>query len=113
MLISLVLSFLGLEDGIIYQQHILVVEPHIVGLTTFVSKGVLEPVFVVALGVVGAVVRAPALGPRQRPVDGSLATIKKETTHDSFNHSRIEGFALTCHLHPRESVCEHLRRVTR
>src|SRR5258708_32219523 len=100
MLISLVLSFLGLEDGIIYQQHILVVEPHVVGLTTFVSKGVLEPVFVVALGGGGAGGRAPAPGSGQPPGDGTLRPIKQTSAPRWFNQFHTEGDYRTLQLHP-------------
>src|SRR5207247_4995739 len=87
--LSLVFPFLGFEYRVVDQFYILVIQAYIVGFGSLICKCMLEPVCVIALLVISAIMRAPAFGTCQRPMNSSLGALKQEPKLDSFDHFSV------------------------
>src|SRR6266852_1027929 len=109
--VSLVFPFLWFEDRVVDQYHILIVQSHVMGLCTSISKGMLEPVGVVTLLVVGTVVCAATLCACQRTVYGGLCAVKQEAKLNRLNQLCIEGLALVLQLHVLVGVLQSIKRI--
>src|SRR5712692_6181702 len=81
------------------------------GLCTSISKGMLEPVGVVTLRVVGTVVCAATLCACQRTVYGGLGTVKQEAKLNRLNQLCIEGLALVLQLYVLVGILQSIKRI--
>src|SRR5258708_1909312 len=83
------------------------------GLCTLVGKGMLQPVHIVTLGVVGTIVRTATLRACQRAVYGRLGTFKQETQLNGLNQFSVEYLALILQLHLFICVLQAVERLQR
>src|SRR3989442_3872292 len=88
----LIFPFLGFEYRVVDQFHILVVQAHVVGFGSLICKCMLEPVCIIALRVISAIMRSPAFSTRQCAMNSSLGALKQEPKLDGLDHFRVKGF---------------------
>src|ERR1700726_4984951 len=101
---SLIFPFLGREYRIAIQYHVFVVETYIVRLATLVRQRMFEPVGIIALLIVKAVVCAATLGASQCSVNSGLGTIQQKAEFDGLDYLRIELPAFILQLYTLVSV---------
>src|SRR6266699_2825586 len=110
---SLVLAFLGFKNRVINQNHVLVVQSHVVGLCSLIGEGMPQPVCVVTLWVVGTIVRTATFCACQRAMDGCLGTFKQETQLNGLNQFSVEYLALILQLHLFVGILQAVERLQR
>src|SRR6266699_593863 len=108
-----IFSFFGDEDGVFDHLHVFVIQAYVVGFSTPVGKGVFEPVDVVALLIVGAVMCAATLGTCERAMYSGLRAVEQEAKFDGFDHFGIECFAFVLELHIFVGILQAVERVQR